>query len=175
MGKKRKRPKWLTELHKAQCANWHVLGYSGDSLHHMVAGHFGPCDCAAPVTVQCPAQCVGEVRQTELRGAMVTGQEGTQFAGPATHHVDLESGKRTALAVPRLPENWKPPFCSNDAPGLKCPRCREEAVCVREKECYLDCGDNEAYCAECGAQLSVTSLVTIVFSDVEALDDDEEV
>jgi hypothetical protein len=66
---------------------------------------------------------------------------------------------------------WEPPFCSNDAPGLKCPKCGEQCVEVREHDTYMDANEVEAYCSECHADLYVTSHVEITFSDPEIADD----
>ena len=63
---------------------------------------------------------------------------------------------------------WKPPYCSNYADGVKCPKCGEDwCVRVREKETYFDGDCCEAYCAECHADLEVQVSVGVTFSEAE--------
>jgi hypothetical protein len=65
-------------------------------------------------------------------------------------------------------DDWKPPFCANDADEVKCPKCGEDGcVRVREKETYFDGDCCEAYCAECHAELEVQVSVDVTFSDAE--------
>lgn len=78
--------------------------------------------------------------------------------------------ERCHACRPRTETAWSPPFCANEIENLACPKCGEEAVRVREKETYFDGFDVEAYCAECHAELSVTVLVTVEFSDVEVVE-----
>ena len=81
-----------------------------------------------------------------------------------------ERRQATAEALP----SWRPPFCAHEIENLECPKCGEEAVCVREKETYFDSDACEAYCADCHAELEVQVSVAVTFSDVSVAYDDEE-
>lgn len=61
---------------------------------------------------------------------------------------------------------WIPPFCANEDASLKCPKCGEHSVCVREQDYYLEGHTYEAFCGECTTMLEVTAVVEISFEDV---------
>lgn len=70
-----------------------------------------------------------------------------------------------------LADDWKPPYCANDADELKCPNCGEDGcVRVREKEVYFAGDCCEAYCAECHTDLEVQVNVAVTFSDAEVVE-----
>lgn len=63
-------------------------------------------------------------------------------------------------------------FCANLEPDLKCPKCGETTVFVREHETYRDGDEYEAYCDSCDTALQVAAYVTVEFSDPEFVDVD---
>jgi hypothetical protein len=65
---------------------------------------------------------------------------------------------------------WTPPFCANEIEDLKCPKCGEGYVRVREKSTYFDGDTCEAYCAECHADIEVQVQVQVTFSDPEVVE-----
>lgn len=61
-------------------------------------------------------------------------------------------------------------FCANHVEGLKCPKCGEDDVYVREHDTYYDSQAYEAYCDSCDAALEVQASLTIEFSAPEVVD-----
>lgn len=67
--------------------------------------------------------------------------------------------------APKVPAHRA--FCANHEAGLKCPKCGEESVYVREHEKYMDGYEYEAFCARCDIALEVYAYVDVNFGQPE--------
>lgn len=65
-------------------------------------------------------------------------------------------------------------FCANHEPGLKCPKCGEEEVYVREHDKYYEAHEYEAFCDSCDASLFVEASVRVEFSQPKVYGDERD-